>query len=425
MPHSQKPPSLSLAELHEQIDQACDTLRQHNHHVLQETAKTLAALGLAAVEPLMEKLHDPDRYVQDVVARALGQLGDSRPVVLLLEIIKDYQPLSDDEKDEEDLSEPEFRAVEALGKIGDRRVVEPLLDELDRLVAIQPDVVTTEIIYCLGEIGDRRALETCLRFLKPPLVDHSHWKAAHYALPKFGEPAVAPLIELLNEVDDPLIAYDLAEIGHPSAIPVLYEVLEDTWRPDHLRANAAHALGKLKAPNAFETLLRLLNHEADNPNLLRGVILGLGNTQDERALEALLKLFDHPFDQALFGWIIEALGELGTSGAIDVLVVLLDSQDMHIRQLAIRALERGGDERAIPALQLLVDDYERPTSLMLDETTEAGIKQMLGPDGVDEVLDLFGEGTRRWAASAIRAIRQRSQISLFDNSGEFDSQLTN
>lgn len=425
MPHSRKSTSLSLAELQEQIDHACDKVREHDHQLIPETAKTLALLGPAAVELLIEKLRDPDRYVQDVVARALGQIGDPQAVVHLLEILSDHQPRSTDDDDEDDLSEPEFRAVEALGKIGDPRAVEPLLAELDRLIALRPGIVTTEIIYCLGEIGDLRALEPCLRFLKPPLVDHNHWKAAHYALPKFGEPAIALLIQLLDEVDDPLIPYDLAEIGHSSAVPVLFEVLKDTWRPDHLRANAAHALGKLKAPNAFETLLRLLNHEADNPNLLRGVILGLGNTQDERALEALLKLFDHPFDQALFGWIIEALGELATSGAIDVLVVLLESQDMHIRQLAIRALERGGDERAIPALQLLVDDYERPTSLMLDETTEAGIKQMLGPEGVDEVLDLFGEGTRRWAASAIRAIRQRSQTSLFDNSGEFDSQLTN
>ncbi|MBI4749811.1 MAG: HEAT repeat domain-containing protein [Acidobacteria bacterium] len=425
MPHSQKPSMFSAAELQEQIDQTCDTVRAHDHQLIHEAAKTLALLGPAAVELLIEKLRDPDRYVQDVVARALGQIGDPRAVVHLLEILSDYHPLSPDNDDEDDLSEPEFRAVEALGKIGDPRAVEPLLAELDRLIALYPGIVTTEIIYCLGEIGDLRGLEPCLRFLKPPLVDHTHWKAAHYSLPKFGEPAIAPLIQLLNEVDDPLIPYDLAEIGHISAIPVLFEVLKDSWRPDHLRANAAHALGKLKATNAFETLLRLINQSVDNPNLLRGLILGLGNTQDERALEVLLKLFDQPFDQALFGWIIEALGELGTSGAIDVLVVLLESQDMHIRQLSIRALERGGDERAIPALQLLVDDHQRPTSLMLDETTEAGIKNMLGPDGVDEVLDLFGEGTRRWAASAIRAIRQRSQASFFDNSGEFDSQLTN
>jgi len=109
------------------------------------------------------------------------------------------------------------------------------------------------------------------------------------ALSKAGEPAVAPLIEALQ--DEPIIvrqgaAMALGEIGDPRALEALAARLEDE---SHLvRQVAAIALGKLGAVEALAPLLRALDDESEI--VRRAAVNALGMLGDPRALPALERL---------------------------------------------------------------------------------------------------------------------------------------
>jgi HEAT repeat protein len=109
------------------------------------------------------------------------------------------------------------------------------------------------------------------------------------ALSKAGEPAVAPLIEALQ--DEPVIvrqgaAMALGEIGDPRALAALAARLEDG---SHMvRQVAAIALGKLGAPEALAPLIGALGDESEI--VRRAAVNALGMLGDARALLALERL---------------------------------------------------------------------------------------------------------------------------------------
>jgi len=162
--------------------------------------ESLVEIGEPAVEPLIQALKDEDSFVREGAAEALGKIGDKRAVEPLIHALNDedwqvrweaaealdelgYEPKNDTEKayyliarknwDElvkmgEPAVEPLIQAlkdedifvreaaVEALGKIGDKRAVEPLIHVLDYARVRQDKVVTA-----LEKIGwESRSLPT-------------------------------------------------------------------------------------------------------------------------------------------------------------------------------------------------------------------------------------------------------------------------
>jgi HEAT repeat protein len=106
------------------------------------------------------------------------------------------------------------------------------------------------------------------------------------ALSKAGEPAVAPLIEALQ--DEQVIvrqgsAMALGEIGDQSALEALVARLEDESHV--VRQAAAIALGKLGAIEALPPLIRALEDESEIAR--RAAVNALGMIGDKRALPAL------------------------------------------------------------------------------------------------------------------------------------------
>ncbi len=103
-----------------------------------------------AVEPLIARLHDPNRYVRREAAGALGQIGDARAI----------EPLIAKLEDEDDAVQ--LAAAWALGQIGDARAVEPLISRLEG----EDSDVQQAIAGALGEIGDARAVESLIAKLE-------------------------------------------------------------------------------------------------------------------------------------------------------------------------------------------------------------------------------------------------------------------
>ena len=106
------------------------------------------------------------------------------------------------------------------------------------------------------------------------------------SLIKAGEPAVAPLIEALQ--DEKVIvrqaaASALGDMGDRRAVERLVERLGDG--SEVVRQAAAVSLGKLGAKDAVEPLLRTIGDESEL--VRKATINGLGMIGDKRALPAL------------------------------------------------------------------------------------------------------------------------------------------
>jgi len=115
-------------------------------------------------------------------AEALGEIGDERGVLPLIDAMKDPS------------TNVQYVAIKSLGIIGDRRAVDPLINALKS----DEKWVRLGAAHSLGHIGDKKAVE----FLIPLLSDPHHDVRAHaaWALGKIGDTkAIEPLKNLLQE----------------------------------------------------------------------------------------------------------------------------------------------------------------------------------------------------------------------------------
>jgi len=118
----------------------------------QVASKALAAIGEAALVPLIEGLQDSNSVVRSGVIDALGQLRDTRAVDPLVRMLQD-----EDRQVRAD-------AAEALGSIGDQNAVEPLV----ALLTDEDRYVRCQACYALGDIGTLRVFDPLVTVFNDP-----------------------------------------------------------------------------------------------------------------------------------------------------------------------------------------------------------------------------------------------------------------
>lgn len=110
-------------------------------------------------------------------------------------------------------------AARSLGRLGDRRALEPL----QGLLADPYFTVRAEAVEALGDLGDRAAVPALIERLDDEDLNVRHFAAR--ALGKLGDPAAVPaLIKQLSNENPRLrmaVAEALAEIGDPAAVEPL------------------------------------------------------------------------------------------------------------------------------------------------------------------------------------------------------------
>jgi HEAT repeat protein len=194
------------------------------------------------VESLIKVLDHKDWYVREDAALALGRLGDTRAVemlIVLLEVRRRRGFGSD--------------AARLLGKLGDARAVEPLIAALkDKdFPFVQEDAAEA-----LGQLGDARAVEPLLAALNGK--DKDVVKAAALALDRIGVPVVEPLIAALKDKEKGVVwaaAAALTGIGAPAVEPLI-AALRELNAP--ARKAAVEALGQIGDARAVEPLVASL-----------------------------------------------------------------------------------------------------------------------------------------------------------------------
>ncbi|MBI3557942.1 MAG: HEAT repeat domain-containing protein [Deltaproteobacteria bacterium] len=192
------------------------------------------------------------------------------------------------------------------------------------------------------------------------------------------------IAETLGQIGSPrcqehLLKY-CAEIKHPkarkSAIKALgtfrnegtLEVVERALKSDAsplVQYEAGVALGKVKASGIFEKLSAALGkRDSWHEYYDRGIIQGLAELKnDDRVLPLIMKSTRVGQSMFIRRDAVDALARFGQARpavVIDALMDLTRDNNFFVRLLAVEALHRLGDDRAVPALKRVVDSIVEP-----------------------------------------------------------------
>ncbi len=271
------------------------------------------------VEGLIEALFHEDLVLRKEASRALKYVGNEEATDALVETLR-YDSWQDEYSV---MGSVRAYAAEALGRIGDKKAVNGLIDALE-----DPDSeVRWKSAESLGKIKDLQALESLIYSLE---TDEDEY------VRKFAARA-------LGELKDPL------------ATDSLINALKDKeWA---VRKSSAQALGRIGDKKALKPLLNVLNDE--DVDVRRQAVISLEKMKKHAIKPLLEKLYD--FDWQTRAISADALGRIGDRKATMPLAKALSNsrkrdENRYVRGKAAEALGRIGDVRAIPYLEKALEE---------------------------------------------------------------------
>lgn len=300
---------------------------------------------LQTLQQLILLLKDTNESIRYNAAQALGIIGDKcavEPLITSLQADKRIRSA----------------VAAALGTLGDPRAVEPLIS------ALQEGGHRWEregIVRALGKLADSRAADALVAVLghEAPEMGSEVASAAVEALLKIGDPrTVEPLTALLHQGQfaaakvimslgpptDALTQAWCAVAGHDwkravdlgqVAIRPLIKGLE-TFGASFLREAAAKALGEFRQAESVEALIAALR---DKDVGVRGAAASaLGKTGDARAVEPLVACL-HDVDEYVRTPAARALGEIGDPRALNALAMASRDRILMVREFAQEAIQ--------------------------------------------------------------------------------------
>lgn len=205
-------------------------VRDPDWKVRREGLRALSRVGDEEVIPTLEEaLGDVEDQVREVACELLAGLGEVEPVV---------QTLANDPR-----SGVRRRAAQALGRSGDARAADPLLDSLAR----EGLELRAYVLAALRDIMGAGLEEFLANALGAP--EARIRRAATNALATLGARRYASEIAMLLDDPDPDVRYAavhaLGELRASDTLAVLRRVLEQPDTHAGLRSAAAHAISKI------------------------------------------------------------------------------------------------------------------------------------------------------------------------------------
>lgn len=378
-------------------------------------AEALAAIGEAALGPLVTALEDSPAAGRASAALVLGDLGDKRAVAPLAGALKDKAPAV------------RSAAAESLGKLADRAALDGLAAALRQ---DESETVRWRAAWALGRLGDARAVQPLAAALRDPsqtvgayaaealgriggpeavqpLIDAfqsgGHVReAVLQALVRIGEPAVRPLIETFRQLHAPgggttaAGAGDLlVQIGRPAVGP-LTAALGDPAVP--VRYMAACTLGKIKDDVAVEPLAaRLTDAEGGVSVEVARALLAIGGKGIDVLCEALRQ--ENPTARAAAALAL-ASGPTREPKVIGPLGIALKDRRISIRTEAARAL---GMTQNPAAVDLLLGALKDPVAQVRRQAAES-LAILRDPRAIDFLVPLLADGKDEVRYAAVLAL---------------------
>jgi len=342
-------------------------------------AEALVKIGQPAVDSLIKRLEDSDKYVRKKAAEALGKIGDKRAVEPLIKALGDSEWYV------------RWKAAEALGKIGDKRAVEPLIKALGDSEKLVREVAA-EALEKLGALTTELKIKKYIKDLGDSDIDVRG--AAARALGKLGALTTELKIKkYIKDLDDSnsnvrdAAAEVLEKLGALTTelkIKKYNKDLEDSgW---YVRKAAAEALEKLGALTTELKIKKYIKDLGDSYSwyVREEAAYALGKIGDKRAVEPLTKALS---DSSWYvrGAAAEALVKIGKP-AVDSLIKALGDSDSRVRSSAAEVLGKIGDERAVEPLIKALGDSE---SYVRGAAAEALVK--IGQPAVEPLIKALGD----------------------------------
>jgi serine/threonine-protein kinase len=147
----------------------------------------------------------------------------------------------------------------------------------------------------------------------------------------------------------------LNEIGNAKSVKYLLESLKDSdwW----VRSRAADALGKIGGPKVIDAVLQLVRDKDED--IRRAAIEILNQTKDERAVDSLIQATKDS-DWWVSERAVDALAEIGSKRALPRLMEMLHTPaNGKAAPIVVRALGKLGDSKLVDMLLPLVARPER------------------------------------------------------------------
>lgn len=302
---------------------------------------------------LLRALKDEDSTVRDWSVLALGQVGDAKAVLPLIEVMKG----------DKEASVRAF-AAKALGEISDKQAVEPLISTLHD----EDGLVKTYTAESLGSIGDKRAVAPLCKMLSKEIEK-----------PEFFE---APLgSESRNSIVCSAALLALGDIGGDKAFEVITQALQD--KSPQIRMAAVTALGRIDDDRKLELLLKLLKDES--PTIRSTAAVVLGRVGGEASVEPLLKVLDDEEAGVRMSAAI-ALWMLGNKKAADPLAKLWkEDEDKKVQLYAAYALYKIRETKVV--LDFLIEAL-KDNDISIRESVTRMLKDLTKQD--------FGTDYKKW-----------------------------
>ncbi len=302
---------------------------------------------------------DFDRAI--VAAGALGDMKENavEAVPALIKAVEHQLPIKSR------ANGVRLAAIRALVKIGDKRAAPALENILTTSADEQDFLLNQKAALGLAELRDPSAIPALIKGMFMTGRGANIFQECRLGLVRIGEPAVAPLIQLLNE-------------KNPEINAMAKKLQFDKYSPGIVPFKAAMLLGDLRAAKAVP------------------------------ALAARLKI---PAKSGEHKSILISLGLIGTKEAVDVLLDTLKDKkaDAPTRAAAEDGIYLSGDKRAIPILMetaksgYVVVNGEKASDLRANAAID--LSRIAGPEYYDqfkaladkekEVQGIFGEALDR------------------------------
>jgi len=319
----------------------------------------------------LAQLRSNDVTLRSDAAHQLGKLGDERAVEALVEALTD--------------SDEYVRksAVTALRRIGGPGAMEGLRKAL----ADRSEQVVLQAVNGLRDMRDGEAVEPLIRVLTRR--ERSLQLAATDALVRIGTDAVGPLMEafkdraLRRRIGNQIWKI-LVDMGTKSIDPLL-QMLND--ENQYVRLTAISVLGRIGDRRVAAPLVHLF---LDDPRMQEAVVTTLARLEERKVLEppasqaadrelflpkeAVDGFLSRPreevtkvFTEALENpsakvrrFALKALYALFGDAALDRLVAALDDEDIDVKRLAIKIMGKMRNKRVVdPLVQLILHDGEQ------------------------------------------------------------------
>ncbi|MCD4786514.1 MAG: HEAT repeat domain-containing protein [Candidatus Eremiobacteraeota bacterium] len=267
-------------------------------------------------------------------------------------------------------------AADALGKLGDKSAISPLLSSLrDEKLGVRESVV--EAIEKIG--------------IPPDPVDRARYLVAKkdwQGAVELGEPSIEPLILAMKDKNSNIciLAFkSLICFGKTAVEPLLHALGDNS---SQVRNYAALALGGIGDVRAVEPLISSL--EDFNSDVCWASARALENI-GEPALKSLIKALKKD-NWRVRKLVAEILGKIGSSKAMEPLILAMEDEKPYVRDCAVEALGNIRDKRAVEPIMFALKNLKNPWSSFSIAAVRA-----LGRIGDTRVLEpltrILNEGT--------------------------------